>query len=280
VLLAIDIGNTNVVLGLFDGPDLLHHWRIGTRRGETSDECAVLVASLFRLAELELGCVSDAVIGCVVPPLLPIFERMCEKSFGCTPLVVGPGTRSGIPIRVDNPPEVGADRIVNAVAAHNLLGAPVIAIDFGTAVTFDCVSRGGEFVGGMIFPGVLVALEGLVQRAARLSSVEIIKPPQTVGRNTIHMLQSGMLYGYAGLVDSCVERIRSELGSEARVLATGGLAHLVAAESRTIERIEPFLTLQGLRLVYECNRESRSARRSPEPARRRPARIPNRKEVE
>jgi type III pantothenate kinase len=268
VLLAIDIGNSNVIVGLFEGSELVHHWRMGTRRGETSDEYAALVASLFRLAKLELDVVTDAIIACVVPPLLPIFERMCEKSFDCTPLVVGPGTRSGIPIRVDNPPEVGADRIANAVAAQQLLGCPVISIDFSTAVTFDCVSRAGEFVGGMIFPGILVSLESLVQRAARLSSVEFIRPPHVIGSNTIHMLQSGMLYGYAGLVDQCVQRLRGELG-EARVVATGGLAHLVAAETAAIERVEPFLTLEGLRLIFERNRDSRTTRRSAEPVRRR-----------
>lgn len=263
MLLAIDIGNTNVVLGLLDGNKLVRHWRIGTRIGDTSDECAAILRSLFDLAEIEPGTVGDAIISCVVPQLLPIYERMIEKSFGKSPLIVGPGTRSGMPIRVDNPPEVGADRIVNAVAAHHRLGAPVIALDFGTALTFDCVSPSGEFIGGVIFPGILVALQALVDRASRLSSVEIVKPPHVIGRNTIHMLQSGMIYGYAGLVDKTVQRIRSEMGMEAPVVATGGLAHLVAAESITIGQVEPFLTIEGLRLIYERNRETPAARRSP-----------------
>ncbi len=160
-----------------------------------------------------------------------------------------------MPIRVDNPPEVGADRIVNAVAAHEKLGAPVIAIDFGTAITFDCVSKQGEFIGGAILPGLLVSLGALVERASKLSSVEIHRPPQVIGRNTIHMLQSGMLFGHAGMIDSMVARIREELGAEAPVVATGGLAHLIAEEAQTIDRVEPFLTLEGLRLIFERNRK-------------------------
>lgn len=260
MLLAIDIGNTNVCVGLLEGEKLVQHWRIATRRSDTSDECAAILRSLLQLAELTPDCVDDAIVSCVVPPLLPIYERTVQKSFGIRPLVVGPGIRTGMPLRVDNPPEVGADRIVNAVAAHHLLGAPVIALDFGTALTFDCVSRAGEFVGGVIFPGILCALEGLVDRAAKLSSVEIVKPPHVVGRNTVQMLQSGMVYGYAAMVDRTVERIREEIG-DARTVATGGLAHVVSSECKTIERIEPFLTLDGLRLIYERNRDTSSGRR-------------------
>jgi type III pantothenate kinase len=253
VLLAIDIGNTNVALGLFDGAKLAHHWRLGTRIHVTSDESSALVRSLFELVDLGPGAVREAIISCVVPPLLPIFERTCTKLFGREPLVVGPGTRTGMPIRVDNPREVGADRIVNSVAAHELLGGPVVVIDFGTATSFDCVSERGEFVGGAIVPGILVSLEALVVRASKLSSVEIERPPGVIGRNTNHSLQSGMVFGYAGLVDAMIDRIRAELGTETRTVATGGLAHVIASESRTIERVEPFLTLEGLRLIHARN---------------------------
>ncbi len=255
MLLAIDIGNTHVVLGVFDGERLLHHWRIGTHRQDTSDECAATLRSLFELAGVERGSVRHGIISCVVPPLLPIFERTCEKLLGRPALVVGPGIRTGMPIRVENPREVGADRIVNAVATLARVGAPAIAIDFGTATSFDCVSREGEFVGGAIYPGVFVSLEALVNRASKLSSIEIVRPPNVIGRNTTQNLQSGMVFGYAGMVDTMVRRMRKELGEDARVIATGGLAGLIASETETIERVEPFLTLEGLRLIYERNRE-------------------------
>ncbi|MFQ5515330.1 MAG: type III pantothenate kinase [Myxococcota bacterium] len=255
MLLAIDIGNTNIALGVFQGPRLLHHWRLGTHREATSDECAVTLRSLFKLVDLDALRVRHAIIACVVPPLLPIFERTCTKLLECRALVVGPGIRTGMPIRVDHPREVGADRIVNAVAAYELLGGPAIAIDFGTATSFDCISREGEFVGGAIFPGMLVALEALVQRASKLSTVEIVRPPSVIGRNTVHNLQSGILFGYAGLVQTLVQRMRAELGPGARVVATGGLAHLIAAETSCIEKVEPFLTLEGLRLIFERNTE-------------------------
>jgi type III pantothenate kinase len=271
-LLVLDIGNTNVSLGLFDGvgggagsATLAQHWRIATRREQTSDEAALLLSSLFRYAGREEPEVRDVIISSVVPPLLPIFERVCEKLFGRPPLVVGPGTRTGMPVRYENPREVGADRIVNAVAAHELLGAPVIAVDFGTATTWDCVSAQGEYLGGVIFPGIHVAMEALFERASMLHRVEFARPKSVIGRTTTAALQSGMLYGYAGVVDSMIARIRSELGAEARVVATGGLAGRVAAECSSIDRVEPFLTLEGLRLIYEKNRGTGS---EPEGARR------------
>ena len=254
MLLTIDIGNTHVALGLFDGRELLHHWRLGTHRQDTSDELSATLLSLFDLTGVDRADIDASIISCVVPPLLPIFERTCVKLIGSEPLVVGPGIRSGIAVRVDNPREVGADRIVNAVAAADALGTPVIAIDFGTATSFDCVAEDGAFVGGAIFPGVVISLEALAARASRLSTVEIMRPPGVIGRNTTHSLQSGMLFGYAGLVDTMVARIRKELGDTARVVATGGLAHLIAQEAHSIERVEPFLTLEGLRVIHDRNR--------------------------
>lgn len=256
MLLAIDIGNTNIAVGLYDGETLAHHWRIGTHAHYTSDEYAGAVRSLFELSDVALAQVDSAAFSCVVPPLVPIFERTCTKLFECDPLVVGPGVRTGMPMRVDNPREVGADRLVNSVAAFDRLGGPVICIDFGTATSFDCVNALGEFVGGVIFPGIGVALEGLVARASKLSSVEIVHPPTVIGRNTVHCLQSGMVYGYAGIVDSLVARIREELGAAARVVATGGLAHVIATETKSIQRVEPFLTMEGLRLIHERNRDT------------------------
>jgi type III pantothenate kinase len=272
-LLVLDIGNTNVSLGLFDGiggPErnaaLAQHWRIATRREQTSDEAALLLSSLFQHAGRSEREVQDVIISSVVPPLLPIFERVCEKLFGRPPLVVGPGTRTGMPVRYENPREVGADRIVNAVAAFELLGAPVIAVDFGTATTWDCVSAQGEYLGGVIFPGIHVAMEALFEHTSMLHRVEFARPKSVIGRTTTAALQSGMLYGYAGIVDSMIARIRGELGAEARVVATGGLAGRIAAECTSIDRVEPFLTLEGLRLIYEKNRvgaEPDSTRRAP-----------------
>ena len=263
VLLAIDIGNTNVSLGLFeteteDGK-LVEHWRLGTHRELTSDELAVTLRALFDNAELERERVSDVIISSVVPPLLPIWERVSTKLFSRPPLVVGPGIRTGMPVRYENPREVGADRIVNAVAAYEIMGGPVIAVDFGTATTFDCVSEGGDYEGGAIFPGILVSMEALFDRAAMLHGVELSRPKSVIGKTTTQSLQSGLLYGYAGMVDSMVERIRSELGP-AQVIATGGLAHRIAAETASIERVEPFLTLEGLRLLFMKNRPTRGPR--------------------
>ena len=258
-LLVVDIGNTNVSLGLFDygegGGKLSEHWRIGTRRDVTSDEVSLVVLGLFRQGERSPADVSDVIISSVVPPLLPIWERVAAKLFDQPALVVGPGVKTGMPVRYENPREVGADRIVNAVAAFEIFGGPVIAVDFGTATTFDCVSAAGEYLGGVIFPGMHTSMEALFERASMLHRVEIARPRSVIGKTTTGALQSGLLFGYAGVVDSMVERIRGELGSEARCVATGGLAHRVANESAAIERVEPFLTLEGLRIIFEKNRQ-------------------------
>lgn len=267
ILLAIDIGNTNVTIGTFDYTSgegqLADHWRLSTHREQTSDEVAIQVRALFDHGGIAIERVEDVIVSSVVPPTLPIWERVCTKLFDKAPLLVGPGIKTGMPVRYENPREVGADRIVNAVAALEMMGGPVIAVDFGTATTFDCVSDKGEYLGGAIFPGIVVAMDALFSRAAMLHRVELARPRSVIGRTTTQSLQSGMLYGYAGMVDSMVTRIRGELGAEARVIATGGLAGRIASESATIERVEPFLTLEGLRMLFEKNRTPR-----PEPPRK------------
>ena len=262
VLLVVDIGNTNISLGIFDyeanrpgADDLAQHWRLSTHRELTSDELAISLRSLFGQGGRETSEVTDVIMSSVVPPLLPIWERVSTKVFGREAHVVGPGMRTGMPVRYENPHEVGADRIVNSVAAYQLFGGPVIAVDFGTATTFDCVSKKGEYMGGCIFPGIHISMDALFERTSKLHRVEIARPKQVIGKTTTGALQSGLLYGYAGMVDSMVERIRPELGDEpARVIATGGLAGRIARESTAIEEVVPFLTLEGLRILFEKNR--------------------------
>jgi type III pantothenate kinase len=258
-LLAVDIGNTNVTLGVFDltdpgKPSLAHHWRMATHREQTSDEILVTLRGLTDLAGCKMESFRDAIVSSVVPPLLPIWERVCAKLLGKPPLVVGPGVKTGMPVRYENPREVGADRIVNSVAAFELMGGPVIAVDFGTATTWDCVSERGEYLGGAIFPGIVISMEALFERTSMLHRVELARPRSVIGRTTTQSIQSGLLYGYAGLVDAMVRRIKGELGERTRVIATGGLAQRIAAETETIERVEPYLTLEGLRLLFEKNR--------------------------
>jgi type III pantothenate kinase len=262
-LLVIDIGNTNVSLGIYDyraddtteaRSELTQHWRIGTHREQTSDEAALTVRALFGHADRSCAEITDVVISSTVPPLVPIWERVSTKLFDRSAIVVGPGIRTGMPVLYENPREVGPDRIVNALAAFELFGGPVIAVDFGTATTFDCVSKNGEYLGGAIFPGIHTSMEALFARASMLHRVEIARPRSVIGKTTTEALQSGLLYGFAGVVDSMVHRIREELGEDARVVATGGLAGRVATECSVIDRVEPFLTLDGLRMIFEKNR--------------------------
>jgi len=268
-LLVIDIGNTNVSLGAFEYPPeegaarLSHHWRLSTHREQTSDELGIALRALFRQEGLRAEAVTDVILSSVVPPLQPIWERVSTKLFDRPPLLVGPGIRTGMPVRYENPHEVGADRIVNAVAAYDIFGTATIAVDFGTATTFDCVSDAGEYLGGAIFPGIHISMEALFDRASKLHRVELARPRSVIGKTTTGALQSGLLYGYAGVVDAMVARIRPELGEHARVVATGGLAARIANESKSIERIEPFLTLQGLRLLFEKNRGDGTPARKP-----------------
>ena len=255
MLLAIDVGNTNTVFGLYRGEDLLETWRIATRRETTGDEYGIILREFFAITGHMPADVGAIAIASVVPPTMQPLTDMCEKYFKRRPLVVGPGVKTGISIFYDNPREVGADRIVNAVAAFEKYRSAIVVVDFGTATTFDCVSERGEYLGGVIAPGIGISVEALFQRASKLPRVELVRPKHVIGKNTVHSMQSGILFGYVGLVDGIVERIRKEYKSPPRVIATGGLAHLIAAEAATIERVDENLTLDGLRILYERNQE-------------------------
>ncbi|MGB9378966.1 MAG: type III pantothenate kinase [Mycobacteriales bacterium] len=250
MLLAIDVGNTNTVLGIFDGEKLEHSWRVKTDSRATADEIALLYRGL--LADLSSV---DGIVACsTVPAVLRELRTMLARYYDGVPtVVVEPGVRTGVPLLFDNPKEIGADRIVNTLAAHHLYGGPVIVVDFGTSTNFDVVSDKGEFLGGALAPGIEISVEALAARAAQLRKVELVRPRSVIGKNTVEALQSGILYGFAGQVDGLVRRIVAELGGEATVVATGGLAPLVLGESETIQHHEPDLTLIGLRLVYEKN---------------------------
>ena len=250
MLLAVDVGNTQTVLGLFDGDVLADTWRVATDRSRTGDELVVLLGGL-----LDPDAVDGICLSTTVPLLLREWERLAGRWAHAPLLAVGPGVRTGIPIRYDDPREVGPDRIVNSVAAKARYGAPVIVVDFGTSTNFDVVSPEGEYVGGVLAPGIETSMDALFARAARLVKVDYVEPPSVIGKTTVGGLQSGVVYGFAGQVDGIVGAIRKELDApDARVVATGGLAELVAAHSATIEKVDPFLTLEGLRLVWELNR--------------------------
>lgn len=253
-LFCVDIGNTNVVMGLYEGQELASHWRIATEHKKMADEYAMLILDLFERSHQDPSRVDGVIIASVVPPLTGIFEKLSGRYFRQTPLVIGAGVRTGVRIRYDAPQEVGADRIVNAVAACHRYGAPACIVDLGTATTFDALSAEGDYLGGAIAPGIGIAAEALFQRTAKLPSIDLVRPPGVIGKNTVHSMQSGLLFGYVGLVEGVVARFRAELGPEMKVIATGGLASLIAAETTAIDAVDPWLTLEGLRLIWEMNR--------------------------
>lgn len=253
MLFTVDIGNTNIMFGVFKERDLINHWRIGTDKNKTSDEYGVLFRNLLDISGVEVNSIRGAAISCVVPTLLDVIVKALKSYFDVNPLVVGPGIKTGMPILYHNPKDVGADRIVNAVAAFDEYKSSVIVVDFGTATTFDCVSEKGEYIGGTIATGILVSAEALFGSASKLPRVEIVTPKTVIGKNTVHCIQSGLVFGYAGLVDGIVGRIKDEMGTSPKVVATGGLASVIASESKSLQYIDEFLSLKGLRLVYEWN---------------------------
>ena len=258
MLLVIDVGNTNTVLGLFDEDSLQHDWRIRTEIDHTIDEYGVLIYNLYqssRMKAKEIKAVTNIIISCVVPPMLNILEPLCIKYFNIKPLIVGPGIKTGMPIFYDNPKEVGADRIVNAVAAYDKYHKESIIVDFGTATTFDYISPKGEYMGGCIAPGIMISSEALFEKASKLPRVEFSKPKTIITKDTVSAMQAGIMFGYAGLVDGIVERMKAEVKTNPLVIATGGLARIVAQETKSIDKIDEMLTLDGLRIIYNLNKK-------------------------
>ncbi|MEA2013951.1 MAG: type III pantothenate kinase [Thermodesulfobacteriota bacterium] len=254
MLLAIDVGNSNTVIGLYEGDKLLYHWRVRTVVDHTIDEYGMLILNLYRTSKVGSNTVNNIIISCVVPSMLNILEPLCKKYFHVTPLIVGPGIKTGMPIYYDNPKEVGADRIVNAVAAHEKYEGNLIVVDFGTATTFDYITKKGEYMGGCIAPGVVISSEALFERASKLPPVELTRPKLVVSRDTISSIQAGIILGYAGLVDGLVGRIKKETRTESTVVATGGLSRVIAAETSNIDFVDEMLTLEGLQIIFLRNK--------------------------
>lgn len=255
MILVIDVGNTNIVFGAYEGTKLLNHWRMETSRGKTSDEYGMFMASLLNYEKLDIDGIEAVIIASVVPPIMYSIEHAIRKYFKQEPMIVGPGIKTGINIKYENPREVGADRIINAVAAYELYGGPFIVVDFGTATTFCAVSSRCEYLGGVICPGIKISAEALFEKAAKLPRIELTKPNTVIGRNTVASMQAGIVYGYVGEVDYIVRRMKKEIKEDnIKVIATGGLARLIASESETIDEVNGFLALEGLRIIYERNK--------------------------
>ena len=253
MILVMDIGNTNIVLGIWGQDQLLHHWRLETDRHKTEDEFGMQVKALLNDAGLTFASVNGIIMSSVVPPIMAALERMCRKYFRIKPLIVGPGVKTGLNIKYDNPREVGADRIVNAVAAIEEYGAPLIIVDFGTATTYCYINEHRQYMGGAIAPGINISTEALYSRASKLPRIEIARPASVVGKNTVSAMQAGIVYGYVGQAEGIVARMKAESRQQPKVIATGGMASLIADESAAIDKVDPFLTLKGLYLIYKRN---------------------------
>lgn len=255
MILVVDVGNTNIVLGVYEGAKLLVNWRMATDKEKTSDEFGMFFVNLFNNEKLDKNKVEAVIIASVVPPIMYSLEHAVRKYFKVEPIIVGPGIKTGINIKYENPREVGADRIVNAVAAFEIYGGSLIIVDFGTATTFCAVSSKCEYIGGVICPGIKISAEALFQRAAKLPRIELVKPDSVIGKNTVVSMQSGIVFGYVGQVDYIVKRMKLEMKEDnIKVVATGGLARLIASESETIDEINSLLTLEGLRIIYDRNK--------------------------
>lgn len=258
MLLVIDVGNTNIVLGVYKDSELIYDWRISTDKDKTTDEYGLMMLQILSYTNIEVEEISDVIISSVVPTVMDIFPEVCKKYFNLDPVVVGPGVKTGMNILYDNPKEVGADRIVNGVAAFEKYGGPLIVVDLGTAITFDVINEKGDYLGGVITPGIKISADALFLRASKLPKVEIIKPEKVIGRNTVNSMQSGLVHGYVGLIDHIIEKIAEELGLETdqiKIISTGGFSKTITKESKYIQKMDTMLTLEGLRIIFNRNRQ-------------------------